>query len=598
MPEKPLTIATYAVGASLCAISLLYVFGPTFVLDSDTSSSKRGVVGLVNPSNDCFINSVLQALAGLPDLRKYLIRETHRRNLDGADVYKVLELRASSGKSVDIKAWKLEGLQQGVVTHALKDVLDRLNERPIYRKAISAQDFISALEQAFRTRISRQQQDAQEFLQVVTERLCDEYYAGRQARRKYKARNSSVLPASDHQATGNGRIAIPSETKETFPIPQGSEETPAEDPFPFEGRIEAQIECETCKFKPKPAISTFVTLTLNVPHSSQTTLNHCFDGMLKVEKIDDFKCDKCRLEHAKLWKESELGRTTDPSRQSRLRKELGQIKSALEEDPERELPDANLPNIKLAPKRRILRHMRIASFPKILAIHLSRSMYSATSLSTKNTAKVSFPEMLPLGGLLDIRQFRLLCVVTHKGGHNSGHYETFRRQAAAIPFSTPHSFGGGGVYSRQGTPNPSAIQSPRLSAQNSIATGHDSISALPSFIPTPDAARFPSPQPTSSSSSVSSRSSLSISSSFRRRRAPTSAPRAEGGSSLPAATPQARISVSRPPTESDVERFRYKQKKRESRWWRISDDKIKESKTGDVLSMQKEAYLLFYELQQ
>jgi ubiquitin carboxyl-terminal hydrolase 16 len=33
-----------------------------------------------------------------------------------------------------------------------------------------------------------------------------------------------------------------------------------------------------------------------------------------------------------------------------------------------------------------------------------------------------------------------------------------------------------------------------------------------------------------------------------------------------------------------------------NRWWRISDDKIKESKTSDVLSMQKEVYLLFYEL--
>jgi ubiquitin carboxyl-terminal hydrolase 16 len=33
-----------------------------------------------------------------------------------------------------------------------------------------------------------------------------------------------------------------------------------------------------------------------------------------------------------------------------------------------------------------------------------------------------------------------------------------------------------------------------------------------------------------------------------------------------------------------------------NRWWRISDDKIKESKTSEVLGMQKEVYLLFYEL--
>ena len=46
----------------------------------------------------------------------------------------------------------------------------------------------------------------------------------------------------------------------------------------------------------------------------------------------------------------------------------------------------------------------------------------------------------------------------------------------------------------------------------------------------------------------------------------------------------------------DVSRF--KRKKRPiDRWWRISDDKVKECKTSDVLSMQKEVYMLFYEVE-
>jgi ubiquitin carboxyl-terminal hydrolase 16 len=39
-----------------------------------------------------------------------------------------------------------------------------------------------------------------------------------------------------------------------------------------------------------------------------------------------------------------------------------------------------------------------------------------------------------------------------------------------------------------------------------------------------------------------------------------------------------------------------KSKKASNRWWGISDDKVKESKTSDVLGRQKEVYLLFYEL--
>ena len=33
MPDKPVTVAAYAAGASLAAITLFYVFGPTFFID-------------------------------------------------------------------------------------------------------------------------------------------------------------------------------------------------------------------------------------------------------------------------------------------------------------------------------------------------------------------------------------------------------------------------------------------------------------------------------------------------------------------------------------------------------------------------------------
>lgn len=32
------------------------------------------------------------------------------------------------------------------------------------------------------------------------------------------------------------------------------------------------------------------------------------------------------------------------------------------------------------------------------------------------------------------------------------------------------------------------------------------------------------------------------------------------------------------------------------KWWRVSDEKVREAKTSEVLGMQREVYLLFYEL--
>ncbi|KAL2355395.1 hypothetical protein BJ546DRAFT_686501 [Cryomyces antarcticus] len=636
MPDRPLTIATYAAGASLAAITLVYVFGPTFFLDDEASNSTRssrtkGVVGLVNPANDCFINSVLQALAGLPDLRLYLIRELHRRQLDGSEVYEVeghpAKGLAEQNKSKDggVPPWKLGGLQQGLVTRALKDVLDRLNERPIYKKTISAQDFVLVLERAFRTRISRQQQDAQEFLQVVTERLCDEYHAGKKARRKAKRlRRESVgvevlvqeLEKSEETIKARKiEGSVPEPVEDEREAEDASDED-TEDGFPFEGKLESQIECLTCHFKPKPSVSSFVTLTLNVPQKPSTSLNSCFDGMLKVEHIEDFKCDNCRLLHALESKQKQLSSPSLPADiRHALESDISKIRTALTSDPEKPPADASLPDIKLAPKRRIARHMRISSFPKILAIHLSRSIFDGSSLSTKNMAKVAFPETLPLGGILDQKQYKLLGVVTHKGGHNSGHYESFRRQVANLPYSTPHSFGTEGVYSQseRASPSPSLQPSPRLDprgekeATTATATATEvgrasEASTLPPSLPSPS----PSAKFSLSSSHSHSHSRSSTSSPLNPFPPPTSAPHPSSSTtaatnsnatSNPRRAPSLSLSLSkRPPSLADLSRLKHRKKRpAEARWWRISDERVRESKTVEVLGMRREVYLLFYE---
>ncbi|KAF1920899.1 hypothetical protein BDU57DRAFT_509378 [Ampelomyces quisqualis] len=610
MPEKPLTIATYAAGASLAAITLVYVFGPTFFIDDDVSNTKKkSVVGLSNAANDCFINSVLQALAGLPDLRIYLIRETHRRKLDGPEVYDVGPERLNT-ESSSVRPGRLEGLQRGVLTYGLKDILDSLNERPIYKKTISPQPFIRALERAFGTRISRQQQDAQEFLQIVTERLCDEYHAGTKARRQSLRRGITIAngdSASERREIIEqfGAAPLVGAADNTHGEEDDEDGAPTdEEGFPFEGKIESQIECETCHFKPKPSVSTFVTLTLNVPQVSSTSLNACFDGMLKVEHIDDFKCDRCRLEHALRSKDHELSQATDNEVKDRLRADISKIRTAMEENPEKPPEGVELPDTKQAPKRRIARHMYISQFPKVLAIHLSRSVYAIGSASTKNLAKVTFPESLPLGSLLHRKNYKLLGVVTHKGSHNSGHYESFRRQVQPLPFSTPVSFGQDGVYSRQASPYPSArpsavpsaVPSPRISSINlPSANGRSSPVPSTSTLESPSLQSFPSqdsiatgrgPAPTSAPREPDTNS----------LRLPPSSSDTEGLSRTKSLRSLKDKATEKAASLAEANPLKRKSKKASNRWWAISDDKVKEIKTSDVLGKQKEVYLLFYEL--
>ncbi|KAF5240181.1 hypothetical protein FANTH_9690 [Fusarium anthophilum] len=617
MPEKSASVVSYAAGASLAAAALIYVFAPNFSIDHDaTSSKKKSIVGLRNQANDCFINSVLQALAGLGELRIYLIRETHRRRIEDPAVY--ASLVQPEGKQ--IAQWKLQGLQEGLVTQGLKEMLDALNERPIYKKSISPFQFVKVLEAAFKQRISRQQQDAQEFLQIVAERLKDEYHCGQRARLHMRRRGlfptqstpsvENTLDSQDNgkdgdesspeqQPTTNGDNDSAIEPSEETEIPQDNGQLPLEieEGFPMEGKYESHLECQTCRYKTKPREETFCTITLAVPQVSGTTLNACFDGIFKTEYIDDFKCEMCRLMQTKADLEAEMAKSTSESFKAQAQESIDKLQHAIDTDPENPPEDVELGDIRFAPKRRIAKTTRMSIFPKILAIHLSRSIYDVGQMTQKNSAKVVFPEQLPLGGLMDQKRYKLLGLVTHRGGHNSGHYEAFRRQNVAAPFSNPNTFQPSEAFSKTPTPIGTPIMGGRPTHSPAISTP-DLLSGS-SGDSTPSLESLPVP-PRSVPSDL--RGSVSLPAIGKQKDPETSSLRSVAASTKSAlsklTSPKQTNSSSSPPKSvpSNVAKRSRKRKSATDKWWRVNDEKVKEAKTSEVLGMQREVYLLFYEL--
>jgi len=184
-----------------------------------------------------------------------------------------------------------------------------------------------------------------------------------------------------------------------------------------------------------------------------------------------------------------------------------------------------------------------------------------------------------MGTLMDRRMYKLQCVVTHKGGHDSGHYECFRRHNVwPAPFSTPHPPSPGGTI--PGTPaisvTPSGSGTPFIretgEARNSTSESNGSVSPITPISP-----------------------SLSVPTQIGDDRPSSPASIRTATSATPTGLePPSPSSSSPTPFKADCERKKKKVKKN-NKWWRISDEKIKEAKTDDVLSQQKEVYLLFYE---
>jgi ubiquitin carboxyl-terminal hydrolase 16 len=94
-----------------------------------------------------------------------------------------------------------------------------------------------------------------------------------------------------------------------------------------------------------------------------------------------------------------------------------------------------------------VKRTELSQAPRVMAVHLVRSMYERGYGAGRNGCEVTFDEeiRIPIGGEVvekrkdeesideedDIdynKRYRLMSVVTHKGGHDSGHYLCYRRR--------------------------------------------------------------------------------------------------------------------------------------------------------------------------
>ncbi|KAI8321295.1 cysteine proteinase [Martensiomyces pterosporus] len=252
---------------------------------------------------------------------------------------------------------------------------------------------------------------------------------------------------------------------------------------PLLGMAASRIACVNCGYTAAIRHFTFDNLSLTVPRVGNTTIEACLAMYTVIDRLDDFKCRYCTLSAtlAKIKSDiahskadlAELGESPKKAKRlaaaiEKLAKQQKEVEDALANNPEADLKGVPLVS---PPPGVSTKQTMVARTPRILVLHLSRSIFLPTGDTMKNPARVRLQLLLdmspftttghistnaskPISGpdtssglfaanaLADAQRnnclYRLCAVVVHAGTHHSGHFYAYRR----IPTSGCASNGG------------------------------------------------------------------------------------------------------------------------------------------------------------
>lgn len=343
------------IGIGAIVVLSLYLFLPHM---SGIGSSVRGpaVPGLRNWANWCFCNSVLQSLSSLPTFRQWLDQNIEEEK----------SLTEKSTDSFQEESSPLSRTMRGMIR-----VLNTVGPA----KVLSSTPLVQALEIVQKNRISRAQQDAQEFLHMLLESIAAE---------------QNNLPASVS-------IQQMSQSAER----QGH----AYKRLPFEGALRTTSTCTSCHHELKAQVMPFLELTLLPPNKTQLSVSDCIESTLSHEMIEDYNCIHCQLS----------------AMESSGKVDTTQDRNKLAADPDYELPKS-FPKSHVTLERRV----EVTLYPQILILHINRSLFG-TSYATRNGIHLTFEKELKLGPSDGGVEYELKSLVTHQGSHERGHYISYRR---------------------------------------------------------------------------------------------------------------------------------------------------------------------------
>ncbi|GAQ42701.1 hypothetical protein AtubIFM61612_002177 [Aspergillus tubingensis] len=419
------------------SFSSLFPRAPAFSsFGTSLLSSKNNVPpGLGNWDNSCYQNSIIQGLASLQSLEKFLDQNVEQL-----------------------------GEKALMSTHqALKDIIERLNSADSNGQRLWTPADLKSMS-------SWQQQDAQEYFSKIVDQLDLEV---KQATRRHTRNLGLKMAGPQEHVIGSGSSQELQENSGAESRSTGNQVFRN----PLEGLLAQRVGCIQCGWTEGLSLIPFNCLTVPLGPKFEYDIRECLHHYMHLEPIEGVECAKCTLLRVQSQLLNLLKQISDDEETPSATPESPKLSDALRSSAqerlqavEQALGEEDFAEKTLSQKCHIpgknrvsttkSRQAVVARPPQCLVIHINRSMFDETTgMLRKNYAAVKFPNALNLnpwclGGVSKNGEpsleawetnpsvsmlshagrgatagghYQLRAVITHYGRHENGHYICYRK---------------------------------------------------------------------------------------------------------------------------------------------------------------------------